>query len=59
MNQKKMGILQKEKHKGEFIDKWNETFQKHSFDNVDVTQGFAEVLSVKDEQELVRFHCLF
>lgn len=42
----------KEVPKGKFLEKWDEKLKGASFDLKDITNGFSELFTVKDESEL-------
>lgn len=49
-----IGVLSKEKNAGDFIAAWTAALAASSLKQVDVANGLASVLAVKDESELVR-----
>lgn len=56
--QKKVGVIAKDTSTGPFVDEWKRTFGDASkeVEEVDITTALsAAALSVKDENELVRF----
>ncbi|RHZ49171.1 hypothetical protein Glove_529g41 [Diversispora epigaea] len=53
-DQKKVGLLLKEKPSGKFYDEWLNVFDQHkdNLEEVDISSGIATALAVKDEEEL-------
>jgi nucleosome binding factor SPN SPT16 subunit len=53
--QKKVGILAKDKFQGKFITEWEESYKpvKAVLEEVDVSPGIAMAMAVKDEDEQV------
>jgi nucleosome binding factor SPN SPT16 subunit len=51
-NGKKVGLLLKEKHDGDFVKNWSKTIDQAGFDKVDASVIIASILAVKDEAEI-------
>lgn len=54
---KKVGVFTKEAPRGPFVEEWKKIFEpaKAEFEEIDASLDVSNLLSIKDEQELVRF----